>query len=111
MSNYKYFGTYNGPSYGGPDRDYLMGFRSLADAKRAFLSFQSGHVVYDEFYENPAGFYVPWNLGLWVRTSGTTESDYMDLYAGEKRDEGQYIISDSIQYRLTLGVRGGVVVK
>lgn len=111
MSNYKYFGTYQGPSYMSYHRDFAMGFKSLADAKRAFRSFQSGDVTYDEFRENPSGFYVPWSLGLWVRTPGTTEQDYMDLCVGERRGEGQYAVSDTIQYRLTLGARGGVVVE
>lgn len=111
MSNYKYFGVYSGPSYGGLDRDYMMGFKSIADAKATFKSFQSGDVTYDEFRENGDGFYVPWNLGLWVRTHGTTEQDYMDLYVGERRGEGQYAVSDTIQYRITIGPRGGLVIE
>ncbi len=108
---YKYFGAYHGPSYGSLDSEYLMAFRSMADAKEAFRSFQSGWVAYDELYLNPDGLYVPWRTGAYVSTPGTTERDYMDLRIGELRDRGQYAVSDLVHYRLTLGPRGGVVIE
>lgn len=108
---YKYFGIYSGPSYGGYDRDYMMAFRSIREAKAAFTEFQSGSLDYDEFYCNPDGFYVPWRVGQYSATPGTSDQDYMDLYAAEKVGDGQYLVSEDVDIRIALGPRGGVVVE
>lgn len=54
MSNKpKYFGVYNGPSYGSHDADFMMGFTSLRQARIAFENFYYGSVTYDEYMRTP----------------------------------------------------------
>lgn len=109
----KYFATYHGPSYGSWDEgEYVMGFASLREAKDAFRCFNMGGVTYDEYLRNPQGLHVPWRMGEYSRTPATTRDDFMDLYTVvEDETPGQYLMTDSLEYRLSWGPRGGMVVE
>lgn len=109
----KYFGFYHGPSYGMTgDTDSMMGFTSLRHARQAFEGYYGGSVWADDYQLNPDGFYVPWRMGAYVLTPGTSREDWMDLYvAAENTTPGTYIMSQDIEYRLTWGERGGIVIE
>lgn len=108
----KYFGLYHGPSYGGWESEYVMGFFSLEDAKHTFRQFWNGYSTHDEYRENADGFYVPWDMGKYSATPATTREDFMDLYSvGEAQHCGTYFMSDSVDVRLTWGPRNGIVVE
>lgn len=109
----KYFGFYHGPSYGMMgDDERTMAFTSLRHAREIFSGFYSGSVWQTEYQLNPDGFYVPWNLNDYVQTPGASREDWLDLYsAHENTTPGTYIMSQEIEYRLTWGERGGVVIE
>lgn len=107
-----YFATYNGPSHSHWDLDRVERFDSIADAKESLRRRTSGLRGTDDTYEyrrNEDGLYVPWSMA-YVDFLGT-ESDYIDLYAAIKSNDGQWEMGEDIIYRLTLGERGGVVVE
>lgn len=113
MSNKpKYFGVYSGPSYFSYDSEYVMGFASLAQARHAFRSFYNGSVWYDEYRENADGLYVPWSIGRYSLTPGTSCEDLMYLYsAHEDPTPGTYFKSEEVNRVMTFGARGGIVVE
>lgn len=108
----KYFAVYGGPSYLSYDRESVMAFASLKDARHGFQSFYNGGIWHDEYILNPDGYYVPWRLGAYSRTPGTSERDWMDLYVvSENSTPGTYIMSEDIECRMMFGERGGIVVE
>lgn len=108
----KYFGFYHGPSYGGWESEFAMGFSSLADAKHAFNAFWLGGATTDEYRMTNFGFHVPWDMATYSATPATSREDYMDLYSVTDTEWlGMYKMSDDIDYRLTWGTRGGIVVE
>jgi len=113
MSNKpKYFAMYHGPSYCSYNTEFVMGVSSLKNARWLFEQFYSGSVWSDEYHENADGFYVPWSLGRYSLTPGTSREDHMDLYyANENTTPGTYIMSQALVCRLMWGERGGIVVE
>lgn len=109
----KYFATYHGPSYGTWDAsEYMMGVASLKEAKDLFRQFHQGWVTYDEYLRSPDGLHVPWRMSEYVSTPATTREDRMEVYAVIEDDvPGRYLMNDDIEYWLTWGPRGGIVVE
>lgn len=108
----KYFAIYGGPGYMSYDRESVMGFASLKDARRAFQAFYDGSVWHDEYIVNPDGYYVPWKMDTFSLTPGTSRHDWMDLYfVSENTTPGTYIMSEDLEVRMVFGERGGIVIE
>jgi hypothetical protein len=110
MATYKYFGQYTDASYGSCGRDYLNGFTSLGDARQYFTSVQEGEARNVEFIENNNGAYVMWESG-YSRFPATTNAGELYLCRGEKGGDGQYFVTDTPEYRLFVGERGGIKIE
>lgn len=108
----KYFGVYNGPSYGGGwgDTEQMPGFGSIEEAKHYYSSMQGGYVFSDEYKENADGEYVLWERRAYALTPATSYQDTMYLYGAEKTEWGTYIRHGECSYVLSVGERGGVKV-
>lgn len=113
MNRVKYFGSYDGPSYGsGGWEDSFDAFSSLKGAMEAMWRRQTNECDDVKTYkENPSGFYVYWFSGF-ARFPGTTRGDWMDLYYAipDENREGAYIQGDWA-YRIVVGSRGGIRVE
>lgn len=114
MRKIKYLASYFGPSYFSYDQERMMGLASISEAKRTFLDFYGGSVVYQDMRQNADGLYVEWEQHAWSRTPGTSEQDVMYVYyAHEVLDgstRGTHEINE-LAFVVGLGPRGGVILE
>ena len=111
MNKPKYFATYHGPSYYTYDMESMDAFGSLKEAVQAMRNRQMGYDYPEEYRENGDGSMILWNSSRRMDFPATTEFDYMDLFAAIPNGDGTYGHGDYIDYRLTIGERGGIVVE